>query len=93
MYYYGYKLHATCSVTGIFKSFDLSAACVHDIYYLKDIKQWFKSCVIIGDKGYLSADYQLDLFTSNRIQVEVPMKKTNVNISLILLYLKNPKSE
>jgi len=23
MYYYGYKLHATCSVTGVFKSFDM----------------------------------------------------------------------
>lgn len=74
MYYYGYKLHATCSVTGVFTSFDLSAASVHDIHYLKDIKQMFERCVIMGDKGYLSADYQLDLFTSNRICLEVPMK-------------------
>ena len=74
MYYYGYKLHATCSVTGVFKSFDLSSACVHDIHYLKDIKHLLKSCVIIGDKGYLSADYQLDLFTSNKIQLEIPMR-------------------
>jgi len=74
MYYYGYKLHATCSVTGVFKSFDLSAASVHDIHYLKDIKQTFESCVILGDKGYLSADYQLDLFTSNQIRLEVPMR-------------------
>jgi hypothetical protein len=75
MYYYGYKLHATCSVTGVFKSFDLSAASIHDIHYLKDIKCLFESCVIIGDKGYLSADYQLDLFTSNQIRLEVPMRR------------------
>jgi len=75
MYYYGYKLHATCTVTGVFKSFDLSPASVHDIHYLKDIKQMFESCVILGDKGYLSLDYQLDLFTSNQISLEVPMRK------------------
>jgi len=32
------------------------------------------SCVVIDDKGYLSADYQLDLFTSNQIKLEVPMR-------------------
>ena len=47
---------------------------VHDIHYLKNIKDNFSSCVIIGDKGYLSADYQLDLFTSNQIKLEVPMR-------------------
>jgi hypothetical protein len=78
MYYYGYKLHAACSVTGVFTSFDLSAASVHDIHYLKDIKQTFESCVILGDKGYLSADYQLDLFTSNRISLEVPMRSNQL---------------
>ena len=36
--YYGYKLHAVCSVNGIFQSIDLSPASVHDINYLKDIK-------------------------------------------------------
>ena len=32
------------------------------------------SCVLIGDKSYLSADYQLDLFASNNIKLEVPMR-------------------
>ena len=27
-------------------------------------KEQFNNCVILGDKGYLSADYQLDLFES-----------------------------
>lgn len=38
MHYYGYKIHAVCSVEGVFKSFDLSKASVHDIHYQKDIK-------------------------------------------------------
>ena len=75
MHYYGYKIHAVCSVDGVLKSFDLSKASVHDIHYLKDIKNQFSDCVILGDKGYLSADYQLDLFTTKNIKLEIPMRK------------------
>lgn len=79
MRYYGYKIHAVCSIQGVFKSFDISKASVHDIHYLKDIKNQFKDCVVLGDKGYLSADYQLDLFESSRIKLEVPMRKNQNN--------------
>lgn len=65
--YYGYKLHAICSVSGVFQSIDLSPASVHDIHYLKDIKQQISDCTLIGDKGYLSAQVQLDLFESCNI--------------------------
>ena len=79
MRYYGYKIHAVCSLEGVFKSFDLSKASVHDIHYLKDIKQQFNNCVILADKGYLSADYQLDLFENRQIKLEVPMRKNQHN--------------
>ncbi len=79
MHYYGYKIHAVCSIEGVFKSFDISKASVHDIHYLKDIKDQFNDCVILGDKGYLSADYQLDLFESKQIKLEVPMRKNQYN--------------
>ncbi len=79
MHYYGYKIHAVCSVDGVFKSFDLSKASVHDIHYLKDIKNQFNNCIILGDKGYLSADYQLDLFTTKNIKLEIPMRKNQKN--------------
>ncbi len=74
LHFYGYKLHAVCSATGVFTNFELTKAAVHDIHYLKNIKDNFSSCVILGDKGYLSAEYQLDLFTSNQIKLEVPMR-------------------
>lgn len=73
--YYGYKLHALCTVDGVFTDFDLSQASVHDIHYLKDIKMMYTNCTILGDKGYLSIDYQQDLFSSNKITLEVPMRK------------------
>jgi hypothetical protein len=72
--YYGYKLHAVCSLQGVFKSFDLTKASVHDIHFLKDIKNNHQDCTIIGDKAYLSVDYQLDLFNSNKIKLQVPMR-------------------
>ena len=62
--YYGYKLHAVCTIDGVSTDFDLSQASIHDIHYLKDIKQMFQNCTILGDKGYLSIDYLRDLFNS-----------------------------
>jgi Transposase DDE domain len=79
MHYYGYKIHAVCSIEGVFKSFDISKASVHDIHYLKDIKEQLNNCVILGDIGYLSTDYQLDLFESKKIKLEVPMRKNQHN--------------
>jgi len=79
MHYYGYKLHAVCSVKGVFQSLDISPASVHDIHYLKDIKQQIKDCTLLGDKGYLSSEYQLDLFISYNIKLEVPMRKNQKN--------------
>jgi hypothetical protein len=72
-YYYGYKLHLLTSVNGIFHSMDLSKASVHDVHYLSDVKQsGLNSCTLIADKGYLSATYQLDLFTSCQINLKTP---------------------
>ncbi|MBL4587038.1 MAG: IS982 family transposase, partial [Flavobacteriales bacterium] len=79
MYFYGYKLHAVCSVQGVFKSIDISKASVHDIHYLKDLKGQLSDCVLIGDKGYLSKEQQLDLFETASIKLEVPMRKNQRN--------------
>lgn len=79
MRFYGYKLHAVCSATGVFKSFDLTPASVHDIHYLQDIKNHLNDCVLIGDKGYLSHRVQMDLFDSKNIKLEVPMRKNQLN--------------
>lgn len=79
LHYYGYKLHAVTTLTGVFKSFEITKASVHDIHYLKNIKKEFEDCTILGDKGYLSAEYQLDLFETKKIILEVPMRKNQEN--------------
>ena len=49
-------------------------ASVHDLKYLNDVQQEFFKCVFIGDKGYLSADIQLNLFETVQIKLEVPYR-------------------
>jgi len=76
-YYYGYKLHLLTSVKGIFHSMDLSKASIHDVHYLTDVKHsGLNSCVLLADKGYLSATHQLDLFTSCQVNLQTP-KRSN----------------
>ena len=77
--YYGYKLHAVCSVNGVFQSVDLSPASVHDVNYLKDIKAQISDCTLIGDRGYLSAEIQLNLFETCNIKLNTPMRSNQKN--------------
>lgn len=82
--YYGYKLHAVCSVNGVFQSVDLSPASVHDINYIKDIRTQISDCTLIGDKGYLSAEIQLNLFENCNIKLDTPMRTNQLD------YIKQP---
>ena len=59
-YFYGYKLHSVCSAAGIVQSLDLTKAGVHDMHYLKDVKELFSNCMIIGDKGYIGSQHRIN---------------------------------
>lgn len=74
MCYYGYKLHTVCGLSGVIHSFDLTKASIHDIHYLKDVKVDYSNCTVIGDRGYISAPVQLDLFETANIRLEVPYR-------------------
>lgn len=74
-YYYGYKLHLITSVKGVFHSMDLTRASVHDVHYLNELKHGkIKNAILIGDKGYLSKQIQLDLFTHCNIRLQTPSR-------------------
>jgi hypothetical protein len=74
-YYIGYKLHLTIGMNGVYQRMELTKASVHDLHYLNEIKHsGLNSCVLLGDKGYLSAQWQLDLFTSVNIELETPKR-------------------
>ena len=71
-YYYGYKLHGLIGISGVFHSYDITAANVHDINYLDDVMLEYHDCGFIGDKGYIGAEVQLDLFETASIRLETP---------------------
>ena len=79
MHYYGYKLHAVCGISGVIHSYDMTAANVHDLHYLQDIKWQYSDCMMLGDKGYLSADVQQNLFDVAQISLEVPYRLNQKN--------------
>jgi hypothetical protein len=78
-WFYGYKLHGVCSVTGVFHSLDITKAEVHDVHFLKNIKQQMSDCVLLGDRGYLSDSIQIDLFQSANIKLETPKRINQMN--------------
>ena len=79
-YYFGYKLHLITSVRGVFHSMDISKASVHDIHFLPQLKSTgLNNCTLIADKGYLSAEYQLDLFSSCKVSLQTPSRSNQKN--------------
>jgi hypothetical protein len=87
-YFYGYKLHSVCTPAGVIESLDLSKASVHDIHYLKDVKDLLSNCILTGDKGYVSKEYQINLFETAKIQLEVPLRNNQKEQKPVIRILK-----
>lgn len=79
LHYYGYKLHVVCGILGVIHSFDMTAASVHDLHYLKDVRWEYHDCMMLGDKGYLCAEIQKNLFEAANITLEVPYRLNQKN--------------
>lgn len=91
-HYYGYKLHLITSVRGIYQSMDLTKASIHDVHYLSEAKySGLSSCTLIADKGYLSSTYQLDLFNSCQIKLQVPKRANQVREPYPLIFRRMRK--
>lgn len=82
LYYFGYKLHAVCGVSGVIHSYEMTKASVHDIKYLNDVGQYYFAYTIIDDKAYLSAEIQYNLFKRTNIQIEVPYRYNKKQLKL-----------
>ena len=78
-WFYGYKLHGVCTVSGVFASLEITKAYVHDIAYLDEIKHQLSDCLLLGNKGYLSPNWHLDLFQTANITLETPMRSNQKN--------------
>ena len=86
-HYCGYKLRSPCGLSGVIHSFGLTKVSVRDIHYLKDIKYNFQNCAIIGDRGYIGASIQLDLFEKVNIKLEVHIGRMKKIGNLYLVHL------
>lgn len=73
-YYYGYKLHAVCGISGVIHSYDMTPANVHDLNYLNNVQWEYHDCTLLGDKGYLCAEVKQNLFDTANINLEVPYR-------------------
>jgi hypothetical protein len=87
-YFYGYKLHSICSAAGVIQSLDLTKASVHDVHYLKDVKELFSNCIITGDKGYIGRQHQINLFETAGIHLEVPLRSNQKEQKPVIRILK-----
>lgn len=73
-FYHGYKLHALVGVNGVIDMYELSAANVHDLHYLQDVRLRKTDCCILGDKAYDARPTQLSLFEQNSIRLLAPAR-------------------
>lgn len=67
-------IQATCGLSGVIHSYDISKASVHYINYLKDFKLLYHDCSIFGDRAYIGAEIQLDLFETANVKQECPYR-------------------
>jgi len=75
-YYIGYKLHLVVSLAGVYHSMEMTKASVHDVHYLKELRHsGLHDCLVLADRGYLSAQGQMDLFCQTGIEVQTPMRR------------------
>ncbi|MFY7899386.1 MAG: IS982 family transposase [Chitinophagaceae bacterium] len=91
-YFYGYKLHSVCTAAGVIHSLDLTKASVHDIHCLKDLKELFSYCIIVGDKGYIGRQQQINLFEKAGIELEVPLRSNQQEQKPTMWVLKEIRS-
>lgn len=87
-WYYGYKLHAVCSPSGVIQVMDLSKASVHDINYLKDVSTRLTDCIIAGDRGYINHELKQRLWNNNRISLETPLRSNQKDKKPLLYVLR-----
>lgn len=79
-YFYGYKLHLCITLNGSYMSMNISKASVHDVHFLDTIKySGMNNATLLGDRGFLSNQHQLDLFESCNIQLQTPMRNNQDN--------------
>lgn len=75
-YYIGYKLHLLINRYGIFQDMKITPTNVHDINFLIELQPetYLIGKTTLGDRAYISASVQTDLFTQYDIKLLIPYR-------------------
>ncbi len=77
---------------GVYHSMEMTKASVHDVYYLQELyHSGLQDCLVLSDKGYLSAQGQLDLFCQRGIELQTPMRRKQNGYRLWPSVFKNSR--
>ena len=84
-WFIGYKLHVIIFDTGVVQQSAITKANVHDINFLKQVKDLPAKKKILGDRAYISKTLQMDLFEQYKVTLKVPFRNNQHD------YKKHPK--
>ena len=60
-------------LNGVYHSTEITKTSVHDVHYLVNVRHYdLQDCLVLADRGYLSAQGQLDLFWQTVIDLKTP---------------------
>lgn len=78
-HYFGYKLNMVVSSNSVINNFSISQANVHDVKDLDDMTKGFLENVkLLGDKGYIGKNIQLNLFKEYSVKLITPLRGNQV---------------
>ena len=80
------------SLDGVNHSMEMTKASVHDVHYVKELRHsGLKDCLVLADKGYLSAQGQLNLFCQTGIELQTPMRRNQTGYRPWPIVFKNAR--
>lgn len=84
-WFIGYKLHVIIFDNGVVQQSGITKGNVHDINFLKQVKDLPVKKRILGDRAYISKTLQMDLFEQYKVTLKVPFRNNQHE------YKKHPK--
>jgi Transposase DDE domain len=84
-WFIGYKLHVVIFDNGVVQQSGITKGNVHDINFLKQVKDLPAQKKILGDRAYISKALQMDLFEQYKVTLKVPFRNNQYD------YKKHPK--
>lgn len=84
-WFIGYKLHVVIFDNGVVQQSGITKGNVHDINFLKQVKDLPVQKKILGDRAYISKTLQMDLFEQYKVTLKVPFRNNQHD------YRKHPK--